>query len=121
MTELHYGQAADFFKQAAELVPAGNPNETAKYLQSEAKALYREGDERGDNAALRQSLEIWHLVLQQRPRERVPPSRAAAQIALGNALEALGERESGTASLQQAVAAFRAALQEHTRERVPLD
>ena len=51
----------------------------------------------------------------------MPPDWAAAQIALGNALEALGERESGTARLEAAVAAFRAALEENTRERVPLD
>ena len=47
--------------------------------------------------------------------------RAALQVALGNALQALGEREGGTERLEQAVRAYRAALEELTRERVPLD
>ena len=65
MTERHYPQAADLFKQAAELVPAGHRDETTGYLERQADALYREGDERGDNAALKQSIEASHLVLQQ--------------------------------------------------------
>ena len=121
MTERHYPQAADLFKQAAELVPAGHRDETTSYLERQADALYREGDERGDNAALKQSIETWHLVLQQRPRERVPLDWARTQMNLGNALERLGERESGTGRLEEAVTAYRAALEERTRERVPLD
>src|SRR5947209_7726844 len=48
MTELHYVQAADLFKQAAELVPTGQLNETANFLYRQAGALYRQGQERGD-------------------------------------------------------------------------
>jgi tetratricopeptide (TPR) repeat protein len=121
MTERYYQQAADLFNQAAELVPAGHRDETTRYLERQAIALYREGDERGDNAALKQSIETWHLVLQQRPRERVPLDWARTQMNLGLALWRLGERESGTARLEEAVTAYRAALEEWTRERVPLD
>jgi tetratricopeptide (TPR) repeat protein len=121
MTELHYGQAADLFKQAAELVPVGHPNETGNYIQEQANALYREGYEHGNNAALKQSIATWRLVFQYRTRERVPLQWAMTQDNLGLALWALGERESGTARLQEAVAAYRAALEERTRERVPLD
>jgi tetratricopeptide (TPR) repeat protein len=120
MTELHYAQAADLFKQAAELVPAGHPDETTGYLQRQADALYRQGDERGDYAALKQSIDTGRLVLQQRPRARVPLDWAVTQNNLGIALQTLGERESGTARLQEAVAAYRAALEEWTRDRVPL-
>jgi tetratricopeptide (TPR) repeat protein len=90
-------------------------------LARQADALYREGDERGDNAALKQSIETWHLVLQQRPRDRVPLDWAMTQMNLGNALERLGERGSGTEHLTEAVAAYRAAREERTRDRVPLD
>ena len=121
LTERHYTEAADLFSQAAGLVPSGHPQETADYLSRQADALYRQGDEKGDNAALRQSIKIWQLVLGQRPRERVPLDWAMTQNNLGTALETLGERESGTTRLEEAVAAYRAALEEYTRERVPLD
>jgi tetratricopeptide (TPR) repeat protein len=120
LTELRYVDAAGHFKQAAALVPSGHPDETSDYLHRQADALFREGNERGDNAALKQSIETWHLVLQQRPRERVPFDWAGTQNNLGTALETLGGRESGTARLEEAVTAYRAALEEWTRERVPL-
>src|SRR5215831_12862304 len=120
LTQLRYTAAVRQFKEAAAFVPAEHP-EKANYQSSEADALNREGDERGDNAALKQSIEIWYLVLAQRPRERVALDWAATQNNLGVALLRLGERESGTARLQEAVEAYRAALQEYTRERVPFD
>ena len=109
LTELHYEQAAALFKQAASLVPPGHSDKTASYLDRQADALYRQGDEKADNAALKQSIETWHLVLQERPRDRVPLDWAQAQNNLGNALERLGERESGRAHLTAAVAAWEAA------------
>jgi tetratricopeptide (TPR) repeat protein len=115
LTQLRYRDAAEHFRQASSLVPAGHPDETAGYLDSQADALYREGDERGDNAALERSIETWHLVLQQRPRDRVPLQWATTQNNLGIALSRLGGRESGTARVEEAVAAYRAALQERTR------
>ena len=120
LTQLRYVEAAEHFKQATVLVPSGHPDELADYLHRQADALYRQGDEQGDNAALRKSIETWHLVLEQRTRERVPLEWAMTQNNLGNALRALGERESGTARLEEAVAAYRAALEEYPRERVPL-
>jgi tetratricopeptide (TPR) repeat protein len=120
LTQLRYLDAAEHFKQAAALVPAGRLDEAGDYLHRQADALYRQGDQRGDNAALKQSIDTWHLVLQQCPRERVPLAWAMTQNNLGAALETLGERESGTSRLEEAVAAYRAALEEYTRERVPL-
>jgi len=82
---------------------------------------WAEAEMRGDIAALKESIETWHLVLQQRPRDRVPLDWAMTQNNLGNAPERLGERESGTTHLTEAVAAYRAALEEQPRKRVPLD
>jgi tetratricopeptide (TPR) repeat protein len=121
LTHLRYPDAAQQFKEAADLVPPGNPDKTAGYLHGEADALYREADERGDNAALKQSIEIWRLVLRYRKRERAPLDWAMTKNDLGNALELLGERESGSWHLEEAVAAYRAALEERTPERAPLD
>ena len=120
LTQLRYTVAAGHFQQAANLVPLEHPNETAGYLNRRAGALFREGDERGDNDALKQSIQTLHRVLQYRTRNRVPLDWAMTQMGLGLALSTLGERESGTAHLDEAVAAFRAALEERTRKRVPL-
>jgi len=121
MTELHYLQAAELFQQAIELVPSAHRKEAAKYLSRRGDALYRQGDERGDNSALNSAIEVRKQVVSFEARERVPLDWAAAQNNLGNALERLGERENGTARLKEAVLAYRAALEERTRERVALD
>jgi tetratricopeptide (TPR) repeat protein len=121
LTQLRYADAAQQFKDAADLVPPGHPSKTAGYLQGEAYSLYREADERGDNAALKQSIETWGLVLKHRKREQAPLDWAMTKNDLGNALELLGERESGPWHLEEAIAAYRAALEERTRERAPLD
>ena len=110
LTQLRYAQAAQRFKEAANLVPSTRPDGAADYFQDEADALYRQGDEQGDNNALTQSIEVWHVVLQYRTRDRLPSSWAATQANLGNALEKLGEREDGTDRLEQAIVAYRAAL-----------
>ena len=121
LTEGMYRHAAELFGQAAEYVPAGHSDERSGYLSGQASALCRQGDERGDNDALRRSVEIYRLILEGQGRERVPLDWATAQNNLGAALRTLGERESGTARLEEAVSAYRAALEERTRDRVPLD
>ena len=99
-------------------MPPGHSDETANYLQLQATALYLEGDTRGDNSALEQSINVWHDVLRYRPRDRVPLDWAEAQRSLGNVLELLGERV-GTLRLEEAVIAYRDALKEYTHERAP--
>jgi hypothetical protein len=64
MTERHYGEAADLFKQAAALVPEGHSDETLGYLERQADALHRQGDEFGDNLALINSITIWKKTIQ---------------------------------------------------------
>jgi hypothetical protein len=110
LTQLRYTNAAQQFKECAGLVPSGHPDANAYCLQGQADALYREGDERGDNAGLNQSITTWRLVLQYRTRDRVPLDWAMTQNNLGNALGRLGKRESGPARLQEAVVAFDACL-----------
>jgi tetratricopeptide (TPR) repeat protein len=121
LTERRYLEAADLFGQAAADVPGGHANERGGYLLRQADALYRQGDERGDNAALRSAIEVYGNALAEYPRAQAPLDWAGTQNNLGDALVMLGERESGTARLEAAVAAFRAALEEWTRERVPLN
>jgi tetratricopeptide (TPR) repeat protein len=123
MTELNYRQAAELFKEAADGVPVGSAHEDKRigYLTREADALYRQGDEFGDNDALSATIGRRKQLIELTPRERVPLQWAMTQMSLGTVLRVLGARESGTQRLEEAVAAYRAALEEWTRERVPLD
>ena len=121
LRQLRYADAAAYFKQAAALVPAGHPAQSADYLHQQAAALYRDGNQRNDHVALNQSIETWRLALLHRPRDKAPLDWAATQNNLGLVLADLGNREDGTAHLTEAVAAFRAALDERPRDRVPLD
>ena len=59
MTELRYLEAAELFGQAASYVPGGHASETGGYLLRQADALYRQGDQRGDNDALKNSIEVY--------------------------------------------------------------
>jgi hypothetical protein len=120
-TERRYLDAAELFAQAANYVPAGHPSEHGHYLFSEGEALYEQGEERGDNAALKRSIDVYRQAFADYPRDRTPLDWAATQNGLGKALAALGWRENETARLEEAVAAYRAALEERTRERVPRD
>jgi len=98
------------FGQAASYVPAGRRDERLGYLDRQADALSRQGDERGANDALRSAIEIDRQALQERTRERDPLDWAKTQNKLGFALWTLGQRESGTARLEQAIAAWDACL-----------
>ena len=118
MTERRYREAAKLFGQAAEYVPGGHAHEKGGYLLRQANALYRQGDERGDNDALRGSIEVLGRALAEYPRSEAPLDWAETQADLGNVLWRLGERERGAARLDEAVAAFRAALEEETREHL---
>jgi tetratricopeptide (TPR) repeat protein len=121
LTVFHYAEAAGLFGEAASLVPDGEPREKGILLRRQADALQRQGEERGDNTALRRAITVYGRALELLPRERVPLDWATTQNDLGNALAKLGQRESGTARLKEAVTACRDAPQERTRERVPLD
>src|SRR2546430_7588668 len=51
LTRLRYAEAAKHFANAASVFPS-NDNQRISYLQKEANALYKQGDELGDNGAL---------------------------------------------------------------------
>jgi tetratricopeptide (TPR) repeat protein len=123
MQRIRYVDAAKFYADAAILLPDDESHREKRLnlLVNQAKALYREGNEFGDNSALRSAIELNKRLIDLQPRERAPLDWATTQNNLGSALRTLGGRESGTARLEEAVAAYREALMERTRERVPLD
>jgi tetratricopeptide (TPR) repeat protein len=96
LTERKYQQSAELYGQAAEYVPPGHLDEQNGYLSGQADALYREGNERGDNDALHRAIEIFNQVLRRQARDRMPVQWSATQNNLGIALRTLGERENGS-------------------------
>src|SRR6478609_2897525 len=110
MTERRYGEAAELFGQAVHHVPRGHASEKGFYLLRHADTLYRQGDERGENNALRSSIEVYRRALGEYPRSEAPLQWAMTQNNLGNALWTLGQRETGTERLLEAVEAYRDAL-----------
>src|SRR5262245_12096262 len=108
LTRLRYADAATHFANAAAVFPPKSAHEDKRigYLGREADALYRQGDELGDNGALLSAIERYNRLVQLTPRERVPLDWAATQNNLGNALSRLGERERETAKLEEAVVAY---------------
>ena len=94
--------------EAAEIAP--DPEASWDYQVRRALALYDQGSEFGDNAALAESIQVWReIVLPLAPRKSVPLDWAMAQNNLGDARnETLGAREAGTARLEEALVAYRA-------------
>src|SRR5262249_47051405 len=122
LARLRYAEAATHLAKAASIFPRGTyEDKRIGYIARQATALYQQGEEFGDNGALRLAIELYKRVIDLSPRERVPLQWAAVQNNLGNALRVLGGRENGTANLEEAVAAYREALKELSRERAPLD
>lgn len=100
LTQVRYAEAADHFNQAVSLVPPGHEDDTVNYLNGRADALYRQGNERGDNSALTEVIAVVAQVLKLQPRDHMPLQWAEAQRDLGLVLETLGARESGTYALR---------------------
>jgi tetratricopeptide (TPR) repeat protein len=120
LTERRYLEAAKLFGEAAGYVPSGHGDVRGGYLRQKTNALARQGSELGDDAALRDAIDVYESLLTAYPRAQAPLEWAATQTQLGAALATLGERETKTARLEDAVAAYRQALEENTRERAPL-
>ena len=73
-TELHYLEAAELYKEAANLVPSGSAHDDTRinYLAREADALYQQGGEFGDNGALNAAVELRKRLVELNPRAHSP-------------------------------------------------
>jgi tetratricopeptide (TPR) repeat protein len=120
LARLHYLDAAKQFAEAARLLPQTDDfsKQQSKCLDAEASALYRQGEEFGDNAALVSAIDRYRTLLLLRPRDRVPLDWAGTQMNLGVALETLGERV-GAGKLTEAVAAYARAYTPPARRESP--
>ncbi len=114
-----FGEAAESFAAAAEILPPGHDDERFAYLNAEADAFYRQGNEcRGVEAFELAISRYRHLALI-RPRHDFPHDWAMTQMRLGAALQTLAECGDGTEHLKGAADAYRSALQEFTRTSAP--
>jgi hypothetical protein len=94
--QLRYREAAEFYLRAAQAV-AFEPGAPWARTMDAASPYFAQGEEFGDNAALREGIALYRSALDLAPRERVPLDWAATQNNLGAALHTLGGRESGPA------------------------
>ena len=92
LTRLDYRAAAGHFEAAAALVPERDANRDTRlgYLDRAADALFRQGQEFGDNAALTEAEGIWRKNLRAREAAALPVADTLLLIA--NCLFRLGER-----------------------------
>ncbi len=121
MSEFLFLDASKHFDEAAEKVPRSFEDVYLNYLFQAADAIYRQGDEFGDNVAAADAIERYQELLQRTSRDHDPFKWAGTQMRLGDALKALGERERGRERLEQVVDAYEKALGEYTSENTPTE
>ncbi|MGE3873921.1 MAG: caspase family protein [Parvibaculaceae bacterium] len=114
-----YRTAAEQYRKAFEQVDGREAALAFKYRLREADALVNHGDHKGDNAALRQSLELYEQAREIAEHAKARDDWAIVQNNLGVALGALGQREGDASTLLKAVAAYEAALTVRSREQNP--
>jgi tetratricopeptide (TPR) repeat protein len=116
-----YREAAIYFEAALRLLADSDAARQYAYSEARAYALYLQGKDKDDAAALKDSIERYRTLLNAVPRNGAPARSASLQLNLGNALLRLGARTGETEPLQEALIVFRNALEEFQRARQPLD
>jgi tetratricopeptide (TPR) repeat protein len=110
--------AADKYRQAAALV-SDDHRGAFQYLTKQANALQNQGEEFGDNDALRASILIWRSAKQLSPFESDPDDHRKAHNNLGSAIYSLALREPTNQNLLEVEAMNREVLARDSLEREP--
>ena len=117
-----YDEASTLQLEALDAKQERERRENSRLATGAARSLQEKGDVRGDNEALKASIDLYLTrALPLAPRMTAPLDWAETQTSLGIALATLGERQTGTGNLDKAGQAYHAALLEYTRDRFPLD
>lgn len=91
--QLAYGAAAAKYAEAAGVMAVLDPQKHWEFVLAQANELNSQGDEFGDNSALRSAIEQYKALLDVRSQARVSLDWAKIQTSLGNAYRMLGERQ----------------------------
>jgi tetratricopeptide (TPR) repeat protein len=100
---LSYLAAAAKYREAANLVGHHRAHEFFELIAKQATALQKQGEEFGDNEALKAAISIWKEARSFRTFEMAPDDFRKADNNLGSALYALGVRESNNEFLEEAL------------------
>jgi hypothetical protein len=90
-----YGQAAAHYGGASRIAIVADALKAREYLRAQASALVRLGDEFGDNAALREAIEVLEAMPAGGDRAKDPHDWAATQNNLGTALASSASGRAG--------------------------
>jgi tetratricopeptide (TPR) repeat protein len=122
-TSRNYALAADSYAKATAALDASAAQRELKqfYLQSEAEALFQQGDELGDNAALIKAIERQTSLLAMLDRAKSPLNFANIENDLANSMAVLGGREGEPDRLKQAIATYEDVMSLRNRDTAPLD
>jgi tetratricopeptide (TPR) repeat protein len=110
--------AADKYGQAAALV-SDAPLSAFEYFAKQANALQNEGEQFGNNDALRGAIAVWRRAKDSCSFEVDPERHRKAHNNLGSAIYALAEREPTNDNLLEVLAMNREVLARDTRETAP--
>ena len=119
MAQSRYHDAAEHFRLAGGWIPQKEIDRRREYRRAEADSYYRQGQEQGDDDALRLAVNLSKPLLRETWYARTLPQWTILQSKLGDALQKLGERDGCIALLEGAAAAYRALLDVVTRQSAP--
>ena len=94
--QLAYRSAAAKYAEAAGLVASFDSEQQWRFLLEQARELYKQGNEFGDNAALVEAIDLYRRDMVLAPRSERPLEWAMTQMDLGDALcnaRRAGERD----------------------------
>ena len=116
-----YREAAIYFEAALRSLGDADPARQYAYREARAHALYLQGKDKDDAAALTEAIEHYRALLNAAPGDGASARSASIQLNLGDALLRLGARTGEKEPLEEALIVFRNSLEELQRARQPLD
>lgn len=112
-----YAAAAENFGLAFAEIERWDDALALTYKGKQADALFRQGDEKGDNSAIERAIALYHEMAND--MGSTDARWGELQSGLGSAYAQLGERTGNTGLIRDGVAAFRAAIASYDRDTQP--
>lgn len=112
-----HAQAAEHFAEAALALPRADRETAWRFNLQRADALLQHARDRGDTAALAESLAAYGHLVHAAAESTNTKALAEACLGHGDALFATGERETGSSRLRDAVTIYQKSIQLLEREK----